>query len=80
MVLETSSFQATDVAHSPHVVAVTSLGDDHLDWHGSAERYHADKLSLTRQAGARHTIVADTASLREHREQLGGEVTLVPRR
>lgn len=76
VVLETSSFQATDVAHSPHVVAVTSLGDDHLDWHGSAERYHADKLSLTRQAGARHTIVADTASLREHREQLGGEVAL----
>ena len=78
VVLETSSFQATDVAHSPHVVAVTSLGDDHLDWHGSAERYHADKLSLTRQAGARHTIVADTASLREHREQLGGEVALAP--
>jgi UDP-N-acetylmuramoyl-L-alanine---L-glutamate ligase len=78
VVLETSSFQATEVAHSPHVVAVTSLGVDHVDWHGSAERYHADKLSLTRQAGARHTIVADTASLREHREQLGGEVALAP--
>jgi UDP-N-acetylmuramoyl-L-alanine---L-glutamate ligase len=76
VVLETSSFQAKDVAHSPHVVAVTSLGVDHVDWHGTEERYHADKLSLTRQSGARHTVVADTASLREHREQLGGEVVL----
>jgi UDP-N-acetylmuramoyl-L-alanine---L-glutamate ligase len=76
VVLETSSFQATDVAHSPHVVAVTSLGVDHVDWHGSEERYHADKLSLTRQSGARHTVIADTARLREHREQLGGEVAL----
>lgn len=76
VVLETSSFQATDVAHSPHVVAVTSLGDDHLDWHRTAERYHDDKLSLTRQAGARHTIIADTPALLEHRAQLGGEVTV----
>lgn len=76
VVLETSSFQATDVAHSPHVVAVTSLGDDHLDWHRTAERYHDDKLSLTRQAGARHTIVADTPALLERRAQLGGEVTV----
>jgi len=74
VVAETSSFQATDVAHSPAVVVVTSLGDDHLDWHGSAARYHADKLSLTRQPGARWTVAADTALLREHREQLGGEV------
>ena len=75
VVVETSSFQATDVAHSPGVVVVTSLGEDHLDWHGSVERYRADKLSLTRQHGARHTIVANTPQLREHREQLGGEVT-----
>jgi UDP-N-acetylmuramoyl-L-alanine---L-glutamate ligase len=76
VVLETSSFQAANVAHSPHVVAVTSLGVDHVDWHGSEARYHADKLSLTRQSGARHTVIADTAALREHREQLGGEVAL----
>jgi UDP-N-acetylmuramoylalanine--D-glutamate ligase len=75
VIVETSSFQATDVAHSPGVVVVASLGEDHLDWHGSLARYQADKLSLTRQRGARHTIVADTPSLREHREQLGGEVT-----
>jgi len=78
VVLETSSFQATDVAHSPAVVAVTSLGSDHIDWHGSEARYRADKLSLTRQPGARHTVVADTLTLRSHREQLGGEVAIVP--
>jgi UDP-N-acetylmuramoylalanine--D-glutamate ligase len=75
VVVETSSFQATDVAHSPGVAVVTSLGEDHVDWHGTVERYRADKLSLTRQHGARHTIVASTWQLREHREQLGGEVT-----
>jgi UDP-N-acetylmuramoylalanine--D-glutamate ligase len=75
VVVETSSFQATDVAHTPIVTAVTSLGEDHLDWHGTVERYRADKLSLTRQRGARHTIAASTEQLREHREQLGGEVT-----
>ena len=75
VVVETSSFQATDVAHSPGVTVVTSLGEDHVDWHGSVERYRADKLSLTRQRGARHTILANTTQLREHREQIGGEVT-----
>lgn len=77
VVVETSSFQATDVAHSPSVVVVTSLGEDHVDWHGSVARYQADKLSLTRQRGARRTVIADTRQLREHREQLGGEVLCV---
>jgi len=77
VVCETSSFQATDVAHTPAVVAVTSLGDDHVDWHRTAERYHADKLSLTRQPGARHTVAAHSTTLVDHREQLGGEVTWV---
>ena len=36
-VVETSSFQATDLASSPPVVAVTSLAPDHLDWHGDVE-------------------------------------------
>jgi UDP-N-acetylmuramoylalanine--D-glutamate ligase len=56
------------------VVAVTSLGEDHLDWHGTIARYHTDKLSLTRQPGARFTVVADAPSLRAARGELGGEV------
>jgi UDP-N-acetylmuramoylalanine--D-glutamate ligase len=60
-VVETSSFQATDVASSPPVVAVTSLHADHLDWHGDAATYMADKLSLCTQGGA-ELVVADGES------------------
>ena len=35
----------------PPVVAVTSLSPDHLDWHGTVERYYADKLSLCTKPG-----------------------------
>ena len=50
-VIEISSFQAPDLVAAPHVVAVTSLAPDHLDWHGSVERYYADKLSLCTKPG-----------------------------
>jgi UDP-N-acetylmuramoylalanine--D-glutamate ligase len=50
-VVETSSFQVPDLAVAPHVVAVTSLSPDHLDWHGTVERYYADKLSLCTKPG-----------------------------
>ena len=33
------------------MVAVTSLSPDHLDWHGTVERYYADKLSLCTKPG-----------------------------
>ncbi|MBC7373597.1 MAG: UDP-N-acetylmuramoyl-L-alanine--D-glutamate ligase, partial [Frankiales bacterium] len=39
-VVEVSSYQATDVTTGPPVVVVTSLSQDHLDWHGSAEQYY----------------------------------------
>jgi UDP-N-acetylmuramoylalanine--D-glutamate ligase len=77
VILETSSFQATDVAHGPAVVAVTALGEDHLDWHGSVARYHADKLSLTSQPGVRTSVVADTPALRGAAVALGCEVRWV---
>lgn len=77
LVLEVSSFQAVDLDAAPAVIAVTSLGSDHVDWHGSLEQYRRDKLSLTRAAGPHHTLVADSATLREAREQLGGEVEVV---
>ncbi|HEV8297446.1 MAG TPA: UDP-N-acetylmuramoyl-L-alanine--D-glutamate ligase [Acidimicrobiales bacterium] len=71
-VIETSSFQATDVAASPRVVAVTSLHPDHLDWHGDAETYFRDKLSLCSQPGAAITIAnGDSELLRAHAGLLG---------
>ncbi len=60
-VIETSSYQVPDLTNGPSVVAVTSLSPDHLDWHGSVERYYADKLSLCTKTGVR-TAVADGAS------------------
>ena len=50
-VVETSSFQVPDLDSAPRVVAVTSLSPDHLDWHGSVERYYADKLALCTKPG-----------------------------
>ncbi len=74
-IVETSSFQATDVASSPRVVAVTSLAPDHLDWHGSEEAYYQDKLSLCSQPGAALTVAdASSDALRAHAHLLGPEV------
>ena len=50
-IIETSSFQVPDLQNGPSVVAVTSLSPDHLDWHGTVERYYADKLSLCTKPG-----------------------------
>ena len=68
-VIETSSYQATDLACSPPVVAVTSLHPDHLPWHGGdVETYYRDKLSACRQPGADLTIAnGDSDLLRERR-------------
>jgi len=77
-VVEVSSYQAADVARSPSVVAVTSLGVDHVPWHGSEEQYLADKLSLASQPGARVTVADGTsAELRRRADQLGPEVDWV---
>jgi len=75
LVIETSSFQACDVADAPGIVVVTSLSVDHVDWHGSAERYHADKLSLTALPGAGITIAQqDSPELVAHQDLLGGDL------
>lgn len=59
-VIEVSSYQATDLWSSPAVVAITSLHPDHLNWHGTVERYYRDKLSLCGRPGARVTIANGT--------------------
>ncbi len=78
LVLEVSSFQCVDIDLAPRIVVVTSLGADHLDWHGSLETYLDDKLSLTRAAGDHETLVPDTATLRAVADRLGGELSFVP--
>jgi UDP-N-acetylmuramoylalanine--D-glutamate ligase len=71
-VLEVSSFQAVDLEAAPGIVVVTSLGVDHLDWHGTAEEYWRDKLSFTRAEGPHLTLLAHDAALLTQREQVGG--------
>ncbi len=44
--LELSSFQSAEVRNSPEVGVLTALFPEHLDWHGSVERYYADKANL----------------------------------
>ena len=70
-VLELSSFQVSGLTISPPLVGVTSLGQDHLDWHGSVETYVADKLALTSRPGAELAIVASTPELRAAENLLG---------
>jgi UDP-N-acetylmuramoylalanine--D-glutamate ligase len=77
-VVETSSYQATDVSVGPAVVAVTSLSQDHLDWHGGPENYFRDKLSLCRRPGVRQVVAdGDSPLLREHADLLGPAVRWV---
>jgi UDP-N-acetylmuramoylalanine-D-glutamate ligase len=77
LILEVSSFQSVDIDVAPGLVVVTSLGADHLDWHGSLEEYRKDKLSLTRASGQHHTLVAESPTMRDYADQLGGDVTFV---
>ena len=71
-IVETSSFQVPDLFHAPRVVAVTSLSPDHLDWHGTIERYYADKLSLCTKPGVALALADGSDDLlRTHAAQLG---------
>jgi UDP-N-acetylmuramoylalanine--D-glutamate ligase len=77
-VIEVSSYTAADLAVTPPVTAVTSLHPDHLPWHGGVERYYADKLSATAQAGADLTVAnGDSELLRERAGLLGPHVRWV---
>jgi UDP-N-acetylmuramoyl-L-alanine---L-glutamate ligase len=77
-VIETSSYQATDLSSSAPVVAVTSLNPDHLDWHCGEENYYRDKLSACAQPGARLAIVnGDSELLRARVPLLGPRVSWV---
>jgi len=47
--VELSSYQTGEVARSgvhPHVAVVLNIFPEHLDWHGSEQRYIQDKLAL----------------------------------
>ncbi len=76
LVLEVSSFQSVDLTVAPALVLVTSLGSDHLDWHGTIEQYHDDKLSITRASGEHVTLIACDAELERARPLMGGRISV----
>ncbi len=79
LAIEASSYQVLDLWSAPRVITLTSLGEDHLDWHdGSADRYVADKLSVCTLPGAEVVIAnGSDAALRKHATLLGPSVRWV---
>jgi UDP-N-acetylmuramoylalanine--D-glutamate ligase len=58
--IELSSYQTRDVAASgvrPEVAVVTNVFPEHLDWHGSEQRYVEDKLALLTDARPRIAVL-----------------------
>ncbi len=51
-VVELSSYQIADLEAAPDIALLLNLFPEHLDWHGSEQRYYADKVRLLHQAGA----------------------------
>jgi UDP-N-acetylmuramoylalanine--D-glutamate ligase len=49
-VLELSSYQTADLERSPRVAVLLNLYPEHIDWHGSHERYYRDKLNVLRDS------------------------------
>ena len=49
-VIELSSFQTHDFGGAPTVAVINNLYEEHLDWHGSAQRYVEDKLRIAEHA------------------------------
>lgn len=50
-VIELSSYQLSDLEAATDIALLLNLSDEHVDWHGGAERYRADKLKLADMVG-----------------------------
>lgn len=69
VVLEVSSYQASDLHHVPDMAVITSIAEDHLSWHGGLDQYLEDKLRVVGNGGR----LADTV-LVPHAETRAREV------
>ena len=52
VIFELSSYQTSDMNFLPDIAVVTNLYPEHVDWHGSVERYYRDKLHLIDRDGS----------------------------
>jgi UDP-N-acetylmuramoyl-L-alanine---L-glutamate ligase len=66
-VIEVSSYQAADFSGECDVGVLTSLFEEHLDWHKSARAYFRDKANLLRHAQVRLVEAAACQVLIENR-------------
>lgn len=68
IICEFSSYQASDLTNSPHIVMFTNLFSVHTDWHGGHNNYCMDKIHLSaNQHGDDICIVnANNAQLRDY--------------
>jgi UDP-N-acetylmuramoylalanine--D-glutamate ligase len=51
VVLELSSYQLSDLKHSPHIAVCLLIAPEHLDWHGTYEDYITAKEQLFARQG-----------------------------
>ena len=56
-VVELSSFQLSDLERSPHVAVVQNVVREHLDYHGTFEKYVAAKTNIARHQGRDDVVV-----------------------
>ena len=54
VIFELSSYQTADMDFLPDIAGLTNLSPEHVDWHGSVERYYDDKLNLFARPGPVH--------------------------
>lgn len=54
--IELSSYQASE-AVSPEVAVVLNFFPEHLDWHGTEQRYFEDKMALLTRSGPRVAVL-----------------------
>ncbi len=64
-VVELSSYQLDDIEYSPDIAAVTALFPEHLDYHGSLDRYMEAKRRITRFQTSRDSFVYDPQDSRQ---------------
>jgi UDP-N-acetylmuramoyl-L-alanine---L-glutamate ligase len=75
VVLELSSYQLADLDANVAIGAITTLLVDHVPWHGSVERYHADKLRLLTLAD--RVVVTPAVAAHEHVEATRDRISAV---
>ena len=66
-VMELSSYQLDDICYSPHVVVITSIFPDHINYHNSFENYLTAKLNICRFQNKQDWLIYDSKGTDLHK-------------